>query len=233
MPDSIREGSEGAWSAFGQVRGIEPHTVNFVDSPNLGPVPLSMALCALVVLLTGVLFLAFRREKARGLLRAFLAASTVGALLFAARMDYGWARWVVGEARATRGLDSAGRVARLDGSDLVGLSQDLRNVVPRGKPVRILAGDDVLRNRLDRRYVPGRVRLEVSSPTVGKVVYHSLPVTPSEKADYVVVFRDPRVSYDEPRRALLENGAPIATGVVPLKRYAADIVLYGFAGAGP
>ena len=213
-----------ARGAFWRVAPLQPHTVNFIDGPSIGRIPLAGALLCLVFLSTAVYGFAAGRRNRAALPRAFLVASAIAALIFAARMDYEWVAWLARDARELGPLDLQSRSARLDGWNLVGLARDVRGILPPGKSLSLLAGDD--RAQRERRYQPRRGRSHSSvSFTRGKMLFYLLPVVLSEESEYVLVVGDRKLVFDQASRTLSEGAVPIAENVDLVKSYSPDVFL--------
>lgn len=186
---------------FWDVSSIRGTTINFIDTPVIGGVPFLIPLYVLLALITAVIFLIARRNRAQvggyAVARALIPAFAAAALLFALRMDYGWYKmWQLDRKGPPPGSLDRGMAEDLRTAYAFVL--DFKKTLPTSEKVRILTDD-----MYDRMVLK----------------YYLLPIKVSGAANCIVVFSDNHVVFDPARNILLEDGTVVEKNVAPVASY--------------
>lgn len=168
------------WDSFSSPQIISISTVNFISTPRLGSIGLTLWLYLLTAALTAAFVFLYLRSGTGsavpvgpglrcGAARAVTAGFVLAGILFTARMDYNWVSIFQHDRARLVGLENLERLkvinSEIDGEffDFIGF---LRQAVPEGEEVRPAA-------RVSYNYIERMTR------------YYMLPVKTSEEARYL------------------------------------------------
>jgi hypothetical protein len=207
------------WSKFWEPEKITLKTINSVTTPRIGFFSFMSVLYAVVIILSVGIVLHFFALKAftwESVLRAISISFLVGGGLFAVRMDYNWLKIWQDDFTAFRDKDVHERIPVVFKSDFkrsfwsfefFNFIDFVKATVPEGEKVRPAAK-------------PFR------NPLAATARYYLLPIRTSESADYLWVYRDKDVSFDEVNGSLKKGNKIIASPVRPFAKFNSMAAVY-------
>jgi hypothetical protein len=204
---------------------IQGTTINFINTPFIGPMSFLIPLYLLLVFVAVAIFIAITRNhphiqhaddrsrpqesscrlplKRQTVIKALLLASVTVATLFALRMDYGWYKlWQIDRGvLSSKSLNE--RIAFLHGP-VYYFAENIKSVVPPFAKVKIFT-DDLYQKMVLR--------------------YYLLPIQVSEKGNYIVVFSNNMV-FDPSRNMLLKDGTVVEENVIFIYGYGEQLFVF-------
>jgi hypothetical protein len=187
------------WGGFWEPDEIDGSTINSVTTPFVGPLSFMTVLYFLVAVVSVAVVLrsyskgAFRLESA---LRAVIVSFVVAGVAFTVRMDYNWLKVWQDDFTTLGGREVTERVPLVfEGfADFFEFMDFLRDTVPRGGSLRPAAKP------------PHDIFAALAR-------YYLFPVDTSESAEYLWVYHDADVSYDEADGTLKRGDKTLAAQV--------------------
>jgi len=190
---------------FMQVSDIKGSTINYIYSPSFGRASMMSVFYILffIIFLCLVLIFWWSRKKLSFKL-PFIISGIIIALLFVARMDYKWFFVWLNDTNRIEDAARAERVSLLKGASFGRLADKLKQIVPEGEKVKIIADEDLFRLRMR---------------------YFLLPLLVSDSGKYVLV-DDRSTHYVSSKKVILRGGSVVEQGVEMLGVFENGTVLY-------
>ncbi|MGO9013541.1 MAG: hypothetical protein ACLQF0_01050 [Dissulfurispiraceae bacterium] len=192
---------------FWNVSSIKGTTINFIDTPVIGTASFLIPLYIFLFAIAAVMFLMMSRNhlqvKRHAVVRALLLAFVTAAVLFAARMDYGWYKmWQLDSKNPQGSLDES---IAMDLRTVNSFVEAFKKAVPLSEKVAIITDDSY-----DRMVLK----------------YYLLPIRISEDANDIIVFSNRHVVFDTGRNALLEDGNVVENNVSLVASYEGKFFIF-------
>ncbi len=200
---SLFESAAIYWADFWNVAYIKAATINFIETPLVGDIPIMKVLIGFFLVLLIFMLIVFRPINSYSLLRYSSISFLVVGFLFSARMDYGWyMTWRLDkEYLSKKQLDE--RISIVEGTGAYEFSKSIKNILPENEKLRVYGGN-------------------ISE----KIKYYLLPLRVSEDSKYIAVYKDRFVAFDSSDKTLKINNKVIARNVTLVRAFQKDAFLF-------
>lgn len=191
------------WSRFWDVDYIQSTTVNFVETPFLGALPLPGLIYLFLPLMVLGILVVRRRLDRSAIINALIISFLIGGILFALRMDYTWFSMFRLDRAVLGGKSMPERISLVEGTGTYEFAQHLKEIIHPEEEVRIYAG-----------------KLE------SKLKYYLLPVKTSSHGRYIAVYEDGSITFRPEEHILMKKGKIIERKVSRIADYQSRAALY-------
>lgn len=172
--------STGFWGEFWSTEIIKGSTINYIETPHIGPLSLPALAFLISIAAFIVLILVKRNFSAASLKKAGLVSFLIGCAFFALRMDLNWLALLGGDFKTFTNPDMNVRIAATSGVDIKYFMDFVKKTVPEGEEIREVKID---------QYDPAYTMTRLGN-------YYLLPVMTSSRGRFIWVYYFTDASYD-------------------------------------
>ncbi|MBI5642264.1 MAG: hypothetical protein HY954_02190 [Deltaproteobacteria bacterium] len=172
--------SIGFWGLFWKTDIIKGSTINYIETPYLGPLSLSTLAFLIFIAVFIVLILVKRNFSGASLKKYGIVSFLIACAFFALRMDINWLAVLGRDFKVFTNTDMNARIAATSGVDIKYFIDFVKKTIPEGEEIREIKID---------QYDPAYTMTRLGN-------YYMLPVMASSRGRFIWVYYFTDASFD-------------------------------------